>query len=92
MDQTVRISTKPNKVHYPAAIRRIVAFIPELNRLFVFYTNVTAKQIVYLYRNRWQAVMRIFSSALLSKESLSDLLKPSDVEAPNKKNEQMEFD
>ncbi len=56
-DQTVRFSGKRNAGNYPAAIRRIVAFIPELNRTFTFYTNnfyLTAEQIVFLYKNRWQ--------------------------------------
>lgn len=56
-DQTVRFTGKRNASNYPAAIRRIVAFIPELNRTFTFYTNnfyLTAEQIVFLYKNRWQ--------------------------------------
>lgn len=56
-DQTVRFSGKRNAGNYPRAIRRIVAFIPELNRTFTFYTNnfyLSAEQIVFLYKNRWQ--------------------------------------
>lgn len=56
-DQTVRFSGKRNASNYPGAIRRIVAFIPELNRTFTFYTNnffLSAEQIVFLYKNRWQ--------------------------------------
>ena len=56
-DQTVRFSGKRNANNYPGAIRRIVAFIPELNRTFTFYTNnffLSAEQIVFLYKNRWQ--------------------------------------
>ena len=56
-DQTVRFSGKRNANNYPRAIRRIVAFIPELNRTFTFYTNnffLSAEQIVFLYKNRWQ--------------------------------------
>lgn len=56
-DQTVRFSGKRNVNNYPRAIRRIVAFIPELNRTFTFYTNnffLSAEQIVFLYKNRWQ--------------------------------------
>lgn len=56
-DQTVRFTTKRNATNYPARIRRIVAYIPELKRTFTFYTNnfnLTAKQIVLLYKNRWQ--------------------------------------
>lgn len=56
-DQTVRFSGKRNAANYPSAIRRIVAYIPELNRTFTFYTNnffLSAEQIVFLYKNRWQ--------------------------------------
>lgn len=56
-DQTVRFSGKRNVSNYPDAIRRIVAYIPELKRTFTFYTNnfyLTAEQIVFLYKNRWQ--------------------------------------
>lgn len=56
-DQTVRFSGRRNAGNYPRAIRRIVAFIPELNRTFTFYTNnffLSAEQIVFLYKNRWQ--------------------------------------
>lgn len=56
-DQTVRFTGKRNACNYPRAIRRIVAFIPELNRTFTFYTNnfyLSAEQIVFLYKNRWQ--------------------------------------
>ena len=56
-DQTVRFSTKRNADNYPSEIRRIVAYIPELNRVFTFYTNnfyLSAEQIVLLYKYRWQ--------------------------------------
>lgn len=55
-DQTVRFTTKRNKEHYPIPIRRIAAYIPELKRTFVFYTNnmyLSAIQISFLYKNRW---------------------------------------
>lgn len=56
-DQSVRFTGKRNASNYPRAIRRIVAFIPELNRTFTFYTNnfyLSAERIVFLYKNRWQ--------------------------------------
>ena len=56
-DQTVRFTGKHNAKNYPGQIRRIVAYIPELTRTFTFYTNnfyLTAEQIVFLYKNRWQ--------------------------------------
>jgi len=52
-DQTVRFTGKRNVENYPSQIRRIVAYIPELNRSFTFYTNnfhLTAEQIVFLYK------------------------------------------
>lgn len=56
-DYTVRFSGKRNASNYPSRIRRIVAYIPDLKRSFVFYTNnffLAAEQIVFLYKNRWQ--------------------------------------
>lgn len=55
-DQTVRFTGKNNKAHYPTPIRRVAAYIPELGRTFIFYTNnmyLSAKQVAYLYKNRW---------------------------------------
>ncbi len=129
-DQNVRFSTARSRANYPGVIRRIAAYIPELKRTLVFYTNsffLNASDIVFLYKNRWQVelffkwikqhlrvktfwgtsenavriqiytdiityclvaiiehkmnlkrnvyeVMRIMSSALLTKENLRDLL------------------
>lgn len=56
-DQTVRFSGNRNKSNYPAELRRIVCYIPELNRAFTFYTNnfyLKAKDIALLYKNRWK--------------------------------------
>lgn len=56
-DQTVRFIGSRNASNYPSDIRRIVAYIPDLKRSFVFYANnfyLSAEQIVLLYRNRWQ--------------------------------------
>ena len=56
-DQTVRFTGKRNKTNYPAAIRRIVYFSPELRRTFTYYTNnfyLEAKNIALLYKYRWQ--------------------------------------
>lgn len=56
-DQTVRFTGGRNRSNYPAAIRRIVAYIPELKRSFTFYTNnfyLKAVHVVFLYKNRWQ--------------------------------------
>ena len=38
-DESVRFTGKRNLMNYPGIIRRIVAYIPELNRTFTFYTN-----------------------------------------------------
>lgn len=57
LDQTIRFTKKNNKRHYPAKIRRIVYYAPELRRTFTYYTNnfyLSAKDIALLYRNRWQ--------------------------------------
>lgn len=55
-DQTVRFTRKANKEKYPAEIRRIVFYVPELKRSFVYYTNcfhLTAADIALLYKHRW---------------------------------------
>ena len=56
-DQTIHFSGNRNKGNYPAELRRIVCYIPELNRAFTFYTNnfySKAKDIALLYRYRWK--------------------------------------
>ena len=56
-DQTVRFTDKRNKTNYPASIRRIVYYSPELRRTFTYYTNnfyLEAKKIALLYKYRWQ--------------------------------------
>lgn len=56
-DQTVRFTGKRNKTSYPASIRRIVYYSPELKRTFTYYTNnfyLEAKDIALLYKYRWQ--------------------------------------
>ena len=56
-DQTIRFSGNRNKGNYPAELRRIVCYIPELNRAFTFYTNnfyLKAKDIALLYKYRWK--------------------------------------
>lgn len=56
-DQTVRFTGKRNKTNYPASIRRIVYYSPELQRTFTYYTNnfyLEAGNIALLYKYRWQ--------------------------------------
>ena len=56
-DQTVRFTGKRNAGNYPAAIRRIVYYAPDLGRTFTYYTNnfyLKAADIALLYRYRWQ--------------------------------------
>jgi transposase len=56
-DQTVRFTGKRNSSNYPASIRRIVYYAPDLYRTFTYYTNnfcLAAKDIALLYRYRWQ--------------------------------------
>jgi len=55
-DQTVRFTRKASKEKYPAEIRRIVFYVPELRRSFVYYTNcfhLAAADIALLYKHRW---------------------------------------
>lgn len=55
-DQTVRFTRKSNLAKYPAEIRRIVYYAPELKRSFVYYTNcfhLEARNIALLYKYRW---------------------------------------
>jgi len=49
-DQTIRFTGKRNKGNYPAVLRRIVYYAPELHRSFVYYTNdfyFPAKDVSY---------------------------------------------
>ncbi len=55
-DQTVRFTTNGNIINYPADIRRIVYYEPELKRTFTYYSNnffLKARDIAFLYKNRW---------------------------------------
>jgi hypothetical protein len=64
-DQTVRFAGKRNKKNYPASIRRIVYYAPDLKRTFTYYTNnfyLTAEHIALLYKYRWQ--VELFLSGL----------------------------
>lgn len=57
LDQTIRFTGKRNRENYPAELRRIVYYAPDLGRSFVYYTNnfyLAAKDIALLYRYRWQ--------------------------------------
>ena len=56
-DQTIRFTGKRNRNNYPAELRRIVFYVADLGRSFVYYTNnfyLKAKDIALLYRYRWQ--------------------------------------
>lgn len=56
-DQSVRFIGKRNRENYPIPIRRVVYYIPELQRTFTFYTNnfyLKASEIALLYKYRWQ--------------------------------------
>lgn len=56
LDQTVRFARASNAQKYPAEIRRVVYYAPELGRSFVYYTNcfhLAAKDIALLYKYRW---------------------------------------
>lgn len=56
-DQTIRLTGYQTKKKYPAVLRRIVYYAPDLKRTFTFLTNnfiLKAKDIALLYKQRWQ--------------------------------------
>lgn len=56
-DQTIRLTGYQTKKKYPAELRRIVYYAPDLKRTFTFLTNnftLKAKDIALLYKQRWQ--------------------------------------
>ncbi len=56
LDRTIRVNGQ-RKGKYPAEMRRIVYFAPELYRTFTYLTNnfsLKAKNIAMLYKQRWQ--------------------------------------
>jgi hypothetical protein len=56
-DQTIALTGKTTRVHYPAPLRRIRYRDPESNKTLVFLTNdfaLPALTITGLYRSRWQ--------------------------------------
>ena len=56
-DQTIRLTGYQTKKQYPAVLRRIVYYAPDLKRTFTFLTNnftLKAKDIALLYKQRWQ--------------------------------------
>lgn len=57
LDQTIRFTSYQTKKKYPAVLRRIVYYAPDLKRTFTFLTNdftLKAKDIALLYKERWQ--------------------------------------
>jgi hypothetical protein len=57
LDQTIRFTGKRNSNNYPAELRRIVFYVADLGRPFIYYTNnfyLKAKDVGLLYRYRWQ--------------------------------------
>jgi len=57
LDQTIKLMGYQTKRKYPADLRRIVYYAPELKRTFTFLTNnfeLKAKDIALLYKERWQ--------------------------------------
>lgn len=54
--QNIRFTTMGNKSHYPTVIRPIVFYVDGLKRPFSYYANnfyMPAKDIAFLYKNRW---------------------------------------
>ena len=73
-DQTIRFTKKENQEKYPSVIRRIVYYVPELHRSFVYYTNnfyLNAKDIALLYKYRWQVELFLNGLNSISKSSVS---------------------
>ncbi len=57
LDQKIRLMGYQTKKKYPAELRRIVYYAPDLKRTFTFLTNnisIKAKDIAMLYKQRWQ--------------------------------------
>lgn len=57
LDQKIRLVGYQTKKKYPAELRRIVYYAPDLKRTFTFLTNnisIKAKDIAMLYKQRWQ--------------------------------------
>ena len=57
LDQRIRLTGYQTKKKYPAELRRIVYYAPDLKRTFTFLTNnleLKAKDIALLYKQRWQ--------------------------------------
>lgn len=57
LDQTIRLTGYQTKKSYPAELRRIVYYAPELKRTFTYLTNnftLKAKDVAMLYKQRWQ--------------------------------------
>ena len=57
LDQTIRLTGYQTKKKYPATLRRIVYYAPELKRTFTFLTNnftIKASDVALLYKQRWQ--------------------------------------
>lgn len=56
-DQIVFFTTARNSENYPARVRRVLYYVEELHRTFVYYTNnffISAENVALLYKNRWQ--------------------------------------
>lgn len=56
-DQTIVLTDKDSRKHYPDKLRRITYFDKDKKRYFIFLTNnfiLSAKTIADLYRCRWQ--------------------------------------
>ncbi len=57
LDQTIRLTGYQTRKKYPAVLRRIVYYAPDLKRTFTFLTNnfsLKARDIALLYKQRWQ--------------------------------------
>ncbi len=57
LDQTIKLTGYQTRKKYPAVLRRIVYYAPDLKRTFTYLTNnfsIRAKDVAMLYKQRWQ--------------------------------------
>ena len=74
LDQTIRLTGYQTKKKYPAKLRRIVYYAPDLKRTFTFLTNnfiLKAKDIALLYKQRWQVELFFYDKHIIMQSSVA---------------------